>query len=113
MGFLAGMSFASQREMLESMVDAWLQGDADMSEPEEDSWLVGDVERLGAEMEEMPAEMYDILITRRNRAWTQWLIERLERPGTVLFAVGSGHLAGRDSVQSMLAEHGLEATRIH
>ena len=113
MGFLAGMSFRSQREMLESMVDAYRRGDADIGEPDEDSWLSGDVDRLGAEMAEMPPEMFDILITRRNRAWTGWLIDRLDRPGTVLFAVGAGHLAGRDSVQSMLAARGFTVTRLH
>jgi hypothetical protein len=52
------------------------------------------------------------LRTNRNRDWTAWLIERLEKPGTVLFAVGAGHLAGPESVQQMLATRGLEAQRI-
>ncbi|HEY0114242.1 MAG TPA: TraB/GumN family protein, partial [Allosphingosinicella sp.] len=43
---------------------------------------------------------------------TGWLAQRMERPGTVLFAVGAGHLAGRDSVQSMLAARGIQARRI-
>jgi uncharacterized protein YbaP (TraB family) len=63
-------------------------------------------------MEQMPPELYEVLITRRNTAWTDWLIARLDRPGTVLFAVGAGHLSGRASVQSMLAARGFSVTRV-
>jgi hypothetical protein len=45
-------------------------------------------------------------------AWAQWLARRLEKPGTVMVAVGAGHLAGRDSVQAMLKAKGLKATRV-
>ena len=111
-GFLASTSFRTQQQMLVEMIDAYRRGDAGApDEPEEDGWLHGDVERLGTEMAEMPPELFDVLITRRNQAWTRWLIERLERPGTVLFAVGAGHLAGRDSVQSMLEARGYRVAR--
>jgi uncharacterized protein YbaP (TraB family) len=112
MGFLASLPYRAQREMLESLVDSYRTGDPDATEPSEDDWVSGDVDRVGAEMEEMPPELFDVLITRRNTAWTGWLIERLEQPGDVLFAVGAGHLAGRDSVQSMLAERGFTVTRL-
>jgi uncharacterized protein YbaP (TraB family) len=113
MGFLSGLSPQTQREMLEEMVDSFAAGDPDFAAPGEEGWLRGDTADIAGEMEEMPAELFDVLITRRNRAWTEWLAERLERPGTVLFAVGAGHLAGRDSVQSMLAERGLSVTRLN
>jgi uncharacterized protein len=75
-------------------------------------WATGEVDRLGEEMRKgLPGAVYDALLTRRNAAWTAWLAERLEKPGTVLFAVGAGHLAGTDSVQKMLAARGLAATR--
>jgi len=112
LGFLSGLSPATQREMLEEMVDGYAQGDADFGELSEEGWLRGDTADIAAEMEEMPAELFDVLVTRRNAAWTGWLVERLQRPGTVLFAVGAGHLAGRDSVQSMLAARGLTVTRL-
>lgn len=111
LGFLASLSPQTQRDMLESMVDAYRSGGGAPVEASDEGWLRGDTERLGLEMAQMPPELFDVLITRRNRAWTDWLIERLERPGTVLFAVGAGHLAGRDSVQSMLAERGYGVTR--
>jgi uncharacterized protein YbaP (TraB family) len=77
-------------------------------------WARGDVDRLGAAiMKDLPPALLDPLVRRRNRAWTGWLESRLERPGTLLFAVGAGHLAGPDSVQRMLAERGLTAQRIN
>lgn len=113
LGFLAGTSPRTQRRMLEEMVDDYrrIARDGAPDGSGDDDWLYGDAERVGAEMEQMPAEMFDVLITRRNRTWTDWLIERLERPGTVLFAVGAGHLAGRDSVQSMLEARGFRVIR--
>jgi uncharacterized protein len=75
-------------------------------------WVRGDVDSIAADMLTMPPVIYDRLLTRRNRNWTEWLRRRMDRPGTVLFAVGAGHLAGPDSVQAMLAEHGVVARRI-
>ena len=78
----------------------------------DDGWVTGDVEAIAAEMQQMAPELYDALLIRRNRNWTGWLARRMERPGTVLFAVGAGHLAGPDSVQRMLAERGIVARRV-
>ena len=61
---------------------------------------------------ELDAVMKKVLLTDRNRAWAGWLDERLEQPGTVLLAVGAGHLAGDVSVQVMLEERGLAAIRV-
>ena len=55
---------------------------------------------------------YRMLIADRNARWGQWIVNRLDQPGTVFVAVGSGHLAGKDSVQSWLAARGIDATRI-
>ena len=95
------------------MVDSYRQGDPDLTQPNEDGWLRGDVADIAEEMQAMPPELFEALLTRRTHAWTGWLIDRLERPGTVLFAVGAGHLAGRDSVQSMLEARGFTVRRIH
>lgn len=122
LGVFAGLPFAAQREMLEEMVDAYnaeQDRGADavaalgLGEADEEGWLTGDLDGIAAEMEELSPLLYDVLLTRRNRNWTDWLIRRLDRPGTVLFAVGAGHLAGRDSVQSMLAARGFTVTRVN
>ncbi len=79
----------------------------------EAEWVAGRAEALDLELEPgFPPAMFDVLVRRRNAAWTLWLEERLKRPGTLLFAVGAGHLAGRESVQAMLAERGLIVKRI-
>jgi uncharacterized protein YbaP (TraB family) len=53
-----------------------------------------------------------MLITDRNARWGQWIANRLEQPGIVFIAVGTGHLAGKDSVQRWLAARGISATRV-
>jgi uncharacterized protein YbaP (TraB family) len=55
---------------------------------------------------------YRMLIADRNAKWGQWIVNRLDRPGVVFVAVGSGHLAGKDSVQHWLAARGIAANRI-
>ncbi len=111
LGFLASMPMAEQHEMLEQMIDAYTSGET-VLDPQERSWLSGDTDAIAEEMKALPPGLFDTLLTRRNTAWTGWLIERLEQPGTVLFAVGAGHLAGEVSVQEMLARRGYTVTRI-
>lgn len=55
---------------------------------------------------------YRMLIADRNARWGQWIADRLDQPGTVFVAVGTGHLAGKDSVQHWLAARGIASTRI-
>lgn len=79
----------------------------------EADWVAGRAEALDLELEaDFPPALFDVLVRRRNAAWTLWLEERLKKPGTLLFAVGAGHLAGRESVQAMLAKRGLKVKRI-
>jgi hypothetical protein len=76
-------------------------------------WAQGRYEEAYArDMKDMPPVLYDGLVVKRNAAWTEWLKARLEKPGTVLFAVGAAHLAGKDSVQNMLAKSGLDTKRV-
>ncbi|HYG29004.1 MAG TPA: TraB/GumN family protein [Allosphingosinicella sp.] len=119
-GFFRSLSRPAQRAFLDSIVDAAAaQVDAAAADAAagtrpagDEDWLRGNVEGLARETEAFPPELYEVLLSRRNRAWTDWLAQRLERPGTVLFAVGAAHLAGRDSVQTLLAARGLNARRI-
>ncbi len=65
-----------------------------------------------AGMEAKTPAAYRMLFAERNARWGQWIANRLDKPGTVFVAVGSGHLAGKDSVQEWLAARGIEATRV-
>ena len=79
------------------------------------SWATGDADKLAALMNEglreMP-EIGEILLTQRNARWAQWVDDRLDRPGTTFVAVGAGHLAGSDSLQTMLTKRGFTVTRL-
>jgi uncharacterized protein YbaP (TraB family) len=116
MRFFGVLTFAEQRQLLESIVDAYQSGDADSLGGEGDigqnAWVRGNVAVMAATTHDIPGPLYDVLLRRRNAAWTEWLIHRLDRPGTLLFAVGAAHLAGPDSVRSMLAARGFRVRRI-
>jgi len=64
-------------------------------------------------LESQSPTTYQRMFVDRNSHWARWIAERMERPGTVFVAVGTGHLIGRDSVQQKLASHGFTATRIN
>ncbi|HEX8400271.1 MAG TPA: TraB/GumN family protein [Allosphingosinicella sp.] len=100
--FLVGVldSPAESRAEFDAMVTAWTSGDTDAI-----------AETFDGEASFSP-ELRAVLMTRRNAAWAQWVKARLEQPGTVLVAVGAGHLAGADSVQRMLRDKGLVAARV-
>ncbi|MFA5120058.1 TraB/GumN family protein [Zavarzinia sp.] len=80
------------------------------------AWSAGDVEALqgllAAELPPKNSPLYDALLRRRNHAWAERIQGLLaEGHGTSFIAVGTAHLVGPDSVQSMLAPLGLQAER--
>ena len=78
-------------------------------------WAAGDADGLGKAMNEDMAdtpELAKVLLFQRNERWAGWIDERMKQPGTVFIAVGAGHLAGPNSVQSYLSARGLKAERI-
>lgn len=79
------------------------------------AWGAGDAETVGAEMNrfaEASPEVAEAAVARRNARWADWVAARMARPGTVFVAVGAGHLAGKGSVQALLAEKGLKVERV-
>ncbi len=79
------------------------------------SWAAGDEERMALTFDDelqLSPELLDRLLRQRNANWTVWIKDRMAKPGTTFIAVGAGHLAGKDSVQSMLAAKGLVVTRL-
>ena len=85
---------------LNQLLTAWTKGDT------------GAFSTMLAGFEANAPVAYRMLIADRNARWGQWIANRLDQPGTVFVAVGSGHLAGKDSVQQWLAARGIEATRV-
>lgn len=77
-------------------------------------WSAGNAEKLGQMInaDQTDPALMKALLTNRNRNWTSWIKQRMAKPGTVFIAVGAGHLAGKDSVQSMLRKRGMKITRV-
>lgn len=79
------------------------------------AWLSGDVKSIGnsfnKDLEGSP-ELKAALLTRRNYNWSQWIERRMTQPGTVMVAVGAGHLAGDGSVQQYLQSRGYKVRRL-
>jgi uncharacterized protein YbaP (TraB family) len=86
--------------MLSYMQSAWARGDSNTF-----ASVLGNVRM------QSPAA-YKTLFADRNAHWAGWIAERMQQPGTVFVAVGTGHLIGHDSVQAKLAERGIASARI-
>ncbi len=83
---------------------------------EEHAWAQGIVANdfnLGFGDGAIGTAMDAMLLDRRNTAWAEWLENRLDEPGTLLLAVGSGHFEGDVSLLVKLAERGLSVERVH
>lgn len=114
LGFFDQLSEGAQRELLEAALDDPANAKAEFSNML-GTWSKGDVAGIAAtfdtEMKKTP-ELRDVLLKKRNARWAEWLSGRLDRPGTLMVAVGAGHLAGADSVQEMLRARGLKTKRL-
>lgn len=79
------------------------------------AWSRGDVATLenmiNEDVDAVPAARQAI-ITDRNRRWAAWAKRRMKQPGTVMMAVGTGHLIGADGVPAILAAEGATVTRV-
>ena len=114
LGFFDTLPEAAQRELLEGAIEspaaAKQQFDAMLG-----AWMSGDVDAIArtfnTELARSP-ELREALLRRRNANWSYWLASRMARPGTVLVAVGAGHLAGDDSVVEMLKKRGYKVRRV-
>ena len=80
-----------------------------------DAWTRGDVKQISrtfdSDLATVPA-MRDALIRQRNANWAKWIEKRMGEPGTIMIAVGAGHLAGSQSVVEALKKDGFKVTRI-
>lgn len=114
LGFFDTLTEDSQRKFLASVLDdptAMKTQFGGMLE----AWSRGDVEAIAdsfnRDLGDSP-ELKSALIDKRNVNWASWVKGRLGQPGTVLVAVGAGHLAGDVSVVSLLEKQGVKVTRV-
>lgn len=81
------------------------------------AWNRGAVEEtftpLLRQMQHQSPQTYNRMFVERNARWAHWIADRLDAPGTVFVAVGTGHLSGPDSVQKQLASLGVKSARVN
>ena len=79
------------------------------------AWARGDVNAIAAsfnrDLADSP-ELKQALLVRRNANWSRWVEQRMATPGSVMVAVGAGHLAGNSSVVEMLKRGGYKVRRV-
>ena len=107
---LAGFPEADQMAFLTSTLDAFEDAPVELDRLVE-AWARGDVaviEEMGvSDMREESEAIYQALLVQRNADWAGQIQRLLEGQGTAFIAVGAAHLAGDDSVQSLLAPRGV------
>jgi hypothetical protein len=114
LGYFDTLSEPSQRLFLAGVVESPENVRAEFDAMVK-AWQAGDTEAIATTFDSETAlspELREVLMKRRNAAWAEWVDKRMAQPGTVMVAVGAGHLAGADSVQRMLAAKGIKTTRV-
>ena len=114
LGYFDALPEEAQRDFLETLLDDPAKARTDFDKMLA-AWSRGDEAAIAATFDddlEISPHLREILLRARNAAWAEWLVKRLDKPGSVLVAVGAGHLAGALSVQSMLAAKGLQVERV-
>jgi hypothetical protein len=104
----------AQRSLLEGAIEDNASMSGDFSRMLA-AWARGDVEAIAKSFNRdlsASPELKQVLLERRNANWSQWVEKRMAAPGSVMVAVGAGHLAGRDSVVEMLKRQGYKVRRL-
>jgi len=114
LGFFDTLSEASQRMLLEGAIESSPETRKEFQAMLA-SWARGDVAAIArsfnSDLSASP-ELMNALIKRRNANWSKWIERRMAQPGSVMIAVGAGHLAGKDSVIELLKRDGYRVRRV-
>ena len=105
---------SAQQALLEGAIDDKDSMDSELAGMLK-AWSSGDVNGIAKTFDRDLSgtpELQKALIHQRNANWSRWIEQRLGRPGSVLIAVGAGHLAGKDSVLEMLKRDGYKVRRL-
>ncbi|GAA6137849.1 TraB/GumN family protein [Arenicella sp. 4NH20-0111] len=80
------------------------------------AWREGDMDRLESlainEMINESPELYQFLLADRNKNWVPEIKRMLDSPEVEFVLVGALHLAGKDSVLTMLANEGFKIEQL-
>ena len=114
LGFFDRLPEKAQRALLVGAVETPADTKADF-DGMLSAWQRGDVKSIARTFNHDLAaspELRDALLRQRNANWKRWIEQRMQTPGSVMIAVGAGHLAGSDSVIDLLQRDGLKVRRI-
>lgn len=114
LSFFDGLPEQAQRALLEGAIDEPKSMQGDFSQMLA-AWSRGDVNAIAKsfnrDLSGSP-ELKQALLERRNANWSRWVEKRMASPGSVMVAVGAGHLAGTGSVVDMLKREGYRVRRL-
>jgi len=114
LSFFDGLPEAAQRVLLEGAIEE-PKSMTDEFDRMLSSWARGDVHDIAKTFNETLAvspDLREALLRRRNENWSRWVEQRMAKPGSVMIAVGAGHLAGNDSLVDMLKRGGYTVRRL-
>jgi uncharacterized protein YbaP (TraB family) len=113
LGFFDKLPENAQRQLLEGSIDntnTSVEFNQMLS-----AWSHGDVKAIARafnhDLSGSP-ELQQALLKRRNANWSKWIEQRMAEPGSVMVAVGAGHLAGPGSVIDLLKRDGYRVRRL-
>ena len=114
LGFFDTLTEKAQVALLEGAIDDSKAADEEFGAMLK-AWSAGDVKAIARSFDrdlQNSPELAQALIDRRNASWSKWIEHRLTQPGSVMIAVGAGHLAGKNSVIALLQRNGYRVRRV-
>jgi uncharacterized protein YbaP (TraB family) len=113
-GYMADAPEAVQMKQLREAID---DGGTDQDDFKgmESNWAAGNlpaIDKIVADTKSKDPEFYATLFTQRNIRFAEKLLPLLHGTRTIFVAIGAAHLAGPDSVQAQLVQHGFTAKRL-
>jgi uncharacterized protein YbaP (TraB family) len=114
LSFFDGLPESAQRALLEGSIEESTNMNKDF-QAMLGAWARGDVDEIADTFNRdlaVSPELKEALLKRRNANWSRWVEQRMAAPGSVMVAVGAGHLAGSDSVVAMLKKSGYRVRRV-
>jgi uncharacterized protein YbaP (TraB family) len=114
LSFFDKLPEAAQRQLLEGAIDESKDTKVEFNQMLS-AWARGDVKGIARtfdhDLAASPA-LAQALIKTRNANWKSWIEQRLSKPGSIMIAVGAGHLAGKGSVIDLLKRDGYRVRRL-
>jgi uncharacterized protein YbaP (TraB family) len=108
--FFADMPPQLQEEVLENTLEEFDQG-VEKLKAIVAAWMKGDQKTITGliidELRKPFPDLYRTLIVARNERWAERIAGMLKENGVRFVAVGAGHLAGPESVQTKLSARGI------